>query len=77
MIGPMGMTRLESLKAIKDPTERAVTAAAYIKQHHTAATEAISVRDDAIRELLKSKGPTEVSRLSGLSLSHVKLIRSR
>lgn len=40
-------------------------------------TAALAIRDEAITDLLRTKGPAEVARLCGVSLSTVKLARGR
>lgn len=66
---------LVELKAIRDPAERARAAKLYIERAEAAKRDAIAVRDEAIRLLLKSNGPTATAQLCGVSLSLVKLVR--
>jgi HJR/Mrr/RecB family endonuclease len=67
---------LAELKAISDPAERARATKLYLdKRVEQARREAIAVRDEAIREVLKSNGPTATARLCDVSLSLVKLVR--
>ena len=66
---------LAQLKAIHDPAERARAARGYIDRADMAKREAIAVRDEAIRLLLESNGPTATARLCRVSLSLVKLVR--
>lgn len=68
---------LAELKAIPDPAERARAARLYIERTETAKRDALTVRDDAIRLLLESTGPTATARMCEVSLSTVKLVRSR
>lgn len=66
---------LAELKAIPDPAERARAARLYIDRVDTAKRDALAVRDDAIRMVLGSNGPTAAARLCGVSVSTVKLVR--
>lgn len=68
-----GPRNLDELRAVRDPAQRALAAAAYIEQREQAIAEARSVRDDAIRALLGEHGPTKTARMCGVSVSHVKL----
>lgn len=68
---------LAALKAIPDPAERARAARLYIERADSAKRDAQAVRDDAIRTLLKTNGPTTTARLCDVSLSLVKLVRGR
>lgn len=76
---PVRMTEapktLAELKAIPDPAQRARAARLYIERADSAKRDAQAIRDDAIRLLLKSNGPTAVAKLCGVSLSLVKLVR--
>lgn len=66
---------LELLKEIRDPAERARAAKLYIERADSRKRDAIAVRDEAIRLLLKSNGPTATAKLCGVSLSLVKVVR--
>jgi DNA invertase Pin-like site-specific DNA recombinase len=67
---------LAELQAIPDPAERARAARLYIERADSAKRDAQAVRDDAIRLVLKSNGPTATARLCDVSVSTVKLVRS-
>jgi len=67
---------LAELKAIPDPAERARAARHYIERADRAKRDAQAVRDEAIRTLLESNGPTATARLCEVSLSLVKLVRA-
>ena len=67
---------LDQLKAIPDPAERARATKAYIEERvEKARRDAIAIRDEAIRILLKSNGVTATANLCGVSVSTVKLVR--
>lgn len=68
---------LAELKAIPDPAERARAALLYIDRADSRKRDALAVRDEAIRILLESNGPTATAKLCGVSVSTVKLVRSR
>ena len=68
---------LAELRAIPDPAERARAARLYIERTETAKRDALTVRDDAIRLLLESNGPTATARMCGVSVSTVKLVRNQ
>lgn len=66
---------LAEVRAVREPAARALAAKAYADARREAIREVLVIRDEAIRELLADHGPTEVARLCGVSLSHVKLVR--
>lgn len=68
---------LDDLRKVSDPAARTKAAKAYVDQRREAITQALVIRDTAIRELLKQYGPAEVARLCEVSLSTVKLARGR
>jgi hypothetical protein len=69
-------TRIDQLRAISDPLQRAKEAALYADQHTAAAAEGNAVRDEAIvDDLIPTYGVTETARLMGLSVARVKQIR--
>lgn len=68
---------LAELKAIPDPAERARAAKLYVEQRvEKARRDALTVRDEAIRILLESNGPTATAKLCDVSVSTVKLVRA-
>lgn len=69
---------LADLTAIPDPAERARAAKLYIEERvEKARRDALAVRDEAIRQVLKSNGPTATAKLCDVSVSTVKLVRGR
>ncbi len=68
---------LAELRAEKDAVTQAHAARLYVEQRQEDITEALRIRDRAIRALLKTHGASEVARLAGVSLSTVKLARGR
>jgi phage-related tail fiber protein len=73
---------LDDLYAIKDPTERALAATAYLERIEKATRAAHAARLDAIRELLEANGrrdwhrPAVIAKAVGMSVSTVKVVRS-
>jgi len=73
-----GPRNLAELRKIRDPIERALAAKAYVAERQDAIRQANTVRDDAIRALLKAgNGVTATARACGVSVSHVKLVKGR
>ena len=68
---------LGDLRRISDPIARALAARAYVDQREVAISQALWIRDEAIRELCKHYGPSDVARRCKVSLSTVKLARGR
>lgn len=69
---------LADVTAIRDPAERARAAKLYIEERvEKARRDALAVRDEAIRLVLESNGPTATAKLCGVSVSTVKLVRGR
>jgi hypothetical protein len=68
---------LAELRAITTPEEIVAAATAYIAQRKQAITEALHIRDAAIRVLANQVGPAEAARRTGLSLSYIKAIKAR
>jgi hypothetical protein len=66
---------LDEVRAIRDPESRLRAVVAYLAKLEDRKREALQVRDAAIRAV--KAGPTEVARMTGLSVSTVKLARSR
>jgi hypothetical protein len=66
---------LAELIKIPDAAERARAAKLYIERAEQAKRNAQLVRDDAIRDLLETHGPTATARLCDVSVSLVKLVR--
>lgn len=68
---------LDDLRRVKDPVARAKAARSYVDQRNAAITEALNIRDAAIREILLTVGPSQTARRCDVSLSTVKLARGR
>jgi hypothetical protein len=68
---------LDDLRSVSDLVTRAKAARAYVEQRQQAITTALTIRDAAIRELLKTHRPAEVARMCEVSVSTVKLARGR
>jgi hypothetical protein len=68
---------LDDLRRVTDPVARAKAARSYVDQRNAAITEALKIRDAAIRELLRTEGPSSVARRCDVSLSTVKLAKGR
>lgn len=75
-MGANGPANLDELRAIPDPTQRAKAAQDYITAREAALAEARRVRDEAIAALLESSGPTAVAEAVGMSLAHVRNIKT-
>jgi hypothetical protein len=68
---------LDELRAIKDPEQLVHAATAYIKAGEQKLTDARTVRDKAIKALVKQHGLAETARRTGLSQSTVKIAKGR
>lgn len=68
---------LDELRAIKDPAARVRAADQYIAMGEEKVREARRIRDNDLRALAEKHGPAQAARLSGRSLSTVKLARGR
>ena len=68
---------LDELKAVKDPTARALAAKAYLEQGEEKLSQARRVRDLAIQEVLKDRDLTaaQVAAACGVSVSTVKALK--
>lgn len=69
---------LDELRKIRDHTERANAAAAYIAERESAIRQAREIRDTAIMRLVNSgAGIAATARECGVSISHIKFVRDR
>ncbi|MGE4164236.1 MAG: hypothetical protein AB7G23_21140 [Vicinamibacterales bacterium] len=68
---------LVEIRAIPNIEARIRAATLYIDHAEQQAADARKVRDDDVRTLIATYGPSEAARRSGLSLSTIKLIKGR
>ena len=68
---------LNEIRAIPDIEARIRAATAYIEHAEQMVADARKVRDDDVRTLIATHGPSEAARRSGLSLSTIKLLKGR
>jgi len=68
---------LDALRALPPGPERIAAADAYIAECEEAVRQARTIRNGDIRVLVAEHGPAAVARMTGLSLSTVKLVRGQ
>jgi hypothetical protein len=68
---------LDELRRMKPGTDRVKAITEYIEQGEAKIADARKLRDADIRALAAEHGPAQAARMSGLSLSTVKLVRGR
>ena len=72
----MTASQLDRIAALTTPVERAQEAAAYIARGRESLTTARRLRDTAIADLLSTgQRITDIAAQTGVSVSHVKLIK--
>lgn len=68
---------LAALRDLPPGPERIAAADAYISEREEAIREARAIRNADIRALVAEHGPAAAARMTGLSLSTVKLVRGQ
>ena len=68
---------LDELRRMKPGTDRIQAISDYIAQGEAKIADARRLRDTDVRTLAQEHGPAKAARMSGLSLSTVKLLRGR
>lgn len=68
---------LEQLRKLRPGPERIRAISEYIALGEEKISDARKLRDEDVRTLIAEHGPAEAARMSGLSLSTVKLIKGR
>ena len=68
---------LEQLRKLRPGPERIHAISEYIALGEEKISDARRLRDEDVRALVAEHGPAQAARLSGLSLSTVKLIKGR
>ncbi len=68
---------LKELRDLPPGPERIAAARAYIAERENAISEAMAIRNADIRALIAEKGLAEAARMTGLSLSTVKLVKGQ
>lgn len=66
---------IAQIKSLTDPVEVCAAVRSYDEQVAAKQAEAHDLRDRAILKLLTREGPTTVARKTGMSVSHVKLVK--
>lgn len=76
----MTLTPPRTLKELQDMPpgpNRIIAARAYIAEREHAIADALAIRNADIRELIGQKGLAETARITGLSLSTIKLVKGQ
>lgn len=73
----MNPRNLTELRALPPGPERVAAADQYIAERKAAIEEARAIRNADIRDLVAEHGPAAAARMTGLSLSTVKLVRGQ
>lgn len=68
---------LTELRAMPPGSDRVAAADAYIAERESAIKEARALRNADVRALVAEHGPAVTARMTGLSLSTVKLVRGQ
>lgn len=73
----MTLRNLDALRALPPGVERVAAADAYIAEREEAIKDARAIRNADIRALIAEHGLAATARLTGLSLSTVKLVKGQ
>lgn len=73
----MNPRNLDALRGMPPGPVRIAAADRYIAERETAIKDARAIRNADIRALVAEHGPAETARLTGLSLSTIKLVRGQ
>ena len=73
----MNPRNLDALRRMQPGPERIAAAGAYIAEREHAIEEARTIRNGDIRALVAELGPAKTARLTGLSLSTIKLVKGQ